>query len=241
MCSFSCLHHQLLFFEKATSLLKIASILWYLKKNLSLLSLFDRNVGLTTKCTMVKVSKNVEENKPLSQARVDMTNTKKQTLAECVTKNCRRLLCLTDQLEVLHRAPSNIFSRCLSSTHVPYPVASYGNPTSLVEKYFKNTTHFQASSVACSSSPESINLSALGPKSVINHIKEKKLSWWLYYLSTEETLLFLREPLIICPPNFLWTPIKFTMSSSIPNCSGLKSSNLEYAKNQLLSLLPSDT
>ena len=42
-------------------------------------------------------------------------------------------------------------------------------------------------------------------------------------------------------PNSLWAPIKSTISSSIPNCSGPSSSNLKYAKNQLLSLPPSDT
>ena len=113
------------FFEKAASLPKTASSLWYLKENLNLLGLFDRNVGLTTKCTMVKVSENVEENIPLSQARVDMTNTKNQTLVESVTKNSRRLLCLTDQLKIRHRAPSNTFSGCLSSTHVTYPITSH--------------------------------------------------------------------------------------------------------------------
>ena len=41
-------------------------------------------------------------------------------------------------------------------------------------------------------------------------------------------------------PNSLWTPIKFTLSSSIPYCSGPSSSHLEYIKNRLLSIPPSD-
>ena len=35
----------------------------------------------------------------------------------------------------------------------------------------------------------------------------------------------------------LWTPIKFTVSSSIFNCSGSSSSHIECTKNRLLSLL----
>ena len=54
----------------------MASLLWYLKEDLNLLGLFDRSVGLTTKCAMVEVSENVEEDEPLSQARVNMTKTK---------------------------------------------------------------------------------------------------------------------------------------------------------------------
>ena len=42
--------------------------------------LFDRDVGLTPKCAMMKVSENVLEEELLSQTRVDMTNTKNKTL-----------------------------------------------------------------------------------------------------------------------------------------------------------------
>ena len=56
----------------------MASLLWYLIVDLNLVGLFDRKVGLNTKCAMVKVSDNVEEDEPLSQALVDMTNTKKE-------------------------------------------------------------------------------------------------------------------------------------------------------------------
>ena len=52
----------------------IYSLLWYLTEDLNLLCLFDRNVGLTTKCAMVKVSENVVENETLSQTRVDLTS-----------------------------------------------------------------------------------------------------------------------------------------------------------------------
>ena len=54
----------------------MASLPWYLTEDLNLLGLFNRNEGLTTKCAMVKVSENVEEDEPLSQTRVNMTNTK---------------------------------------------------------------------------------------------------------------------------------------------------------------------
>ena len=74
----------------------LASRLSYLTEDLNLLNLFDRNVGLTTKCAMVKVSKNVVEDDQLSQTRVDMTNTKSKTLVKYVNKNSRRLICLTN-------------------------------------------------------------------------------------------------------------------------------------------------
>ena len=56
----------------------MAGLLWYLTEGLNLHNLFDRNVGLTKKCALVKVSKNVEDDESLSQIRLDMTNTKKQ-------------------------------------------------------------------------------------------------------------------------------------------------------------------
>ena len=40
--------------------------------------------------------------------------------------------------------------------------------------------------------------------------------------------------------NPLWTPTKFTVLSSTPNCSGPSSSSIEYSKTRLLSLFPSD-
>ena len=67
------------FFLKVASLLKIAilaSLLWYLREDLILLGRFDRNVGLTTKRAMVKVSVNILENEPLTQTRVNITNKK---------------------------------------------------------------------------------------------------------------------------------------------------------------------
>ena len=79
MRSIQCLHYQPVFQKKAASLLKMASLLWYLTEDLNLLVLFDRNIGLTTKCVMVKVSENVEEDKPLSQTQVDTTNRKTNT------------------------------------------------------------------------------------------------------------------------------------------------------------------
>ena len=65
-----------------------------------MLGLFDRSVGLTAKFATMKVSENVEEDESLSQTRVDMTNTKNKTRVERVTKNSRRLICLTNQLEI---------------------------------------------------------------------------------------------------------------------------------------------
>ena len=68
------------FSKKAASLPKMANLLWYLTKDLNLLGPFDRNFGLITKCATVKVSENVEKNKPLSQTQVDMTLTKTKHL-----------------------------------------------------------------------------------------------------------------------------------------------------------------
>ena len=76
----------------------LASLLRYLTEDLILLGLFDHNVGLTTKCDMVKVFENVVEEEPLPQTLVDMTNTKNKTLVECVNKNNGRLICLTNKL-----------------------------------------------------------------------------------------------------------------------------------------------
>ena len=84
-----------------------------------MLGLFDRNVGLTTKCAMVKVSENVVEDEPLSQIQVDMTNTTNKTLSECVTKNSRKLICETNQIEIVHSAASKVCSGCISSTSIP--------------------------------------------------------------------------------------------------------------------------
>ena len=47
-----------------------------------------------------------------------MTNTKIKTRVECVTKNGGKLKCLTNQLEILHRAARKVFSGCLSSTPI---------------------------------------------------------------------------------------------------------------------------
>ena len=112
MSSFQCLYHQPVFQKKQLLYLRwlLASLLRCLTEDLNLLGLFDRNVGLTTKGAMVKVSENVVEDEPLSQNRVDMTNTKNKTLCKCVYKNSRTLICLTNQPEILHRAASKIFS-----------------------------------------------------------------------------------------------------------------------------------
>ena len=61
------------FAKKAAFLPKMASLLWYLTEDLNLLGLFDRSVCLTTKCALMKVSDNVEEDKTFSQTRLDVT------------------------------------------------------------------------------------------------------------------------------------------------------------------------
>ena len=111
-CSFQCLYHRPVFLKKQLLCLRrlLAGLLWYLTEDLNLLGLFDRNVGLTTTCVMVKVSENVVEEEPLSQTRLDMTYTKNKTLVECVNKNSKRLIRLTNQLEILYRAVSKVFS-----------------------------------------------------------------------------------------------------------------------------------
>ena len=112
MHSFQCLYHQLVFQKKQLLYLRwqFASLQWYLTEDLNLHGLFDRDVGLTAKCAMMKVSENVLEEELLSQTRVDMTNTKNKTLVERVKKNSRRLICVTNQLGILHRAVSKVFS-----------------------------------------------------------------------------------------------------------------------------------
>ena len=70
------------FSRKAASL---PSLLLYLTEDLSLVGLFNRNVSLTAKFAMVKVSENAVEEEPLSQTRVDMINAKNKTLVKKVT------------------------------------------------------------------------------------------------------------------------------------------------------------
>ena len=96
----------------------MASVLWYLTEDLNLLGLFYRSVGLTSKCALMKVSENVEEDYTLSRTRLDVTNSKIKTIVECVTKNRRRLMYLTDQLKILHRAACKVLRGCFSSTSI---------------------------------------------------------------------------------------------------------------------------
>ena len=91
--------------------------------DLNLLGLFHRNVDLTTNCAMSKVSENVVQEEPLSKTRVDMANTKNKALVECVNKSNRRLICLTNQLEILNRALQARF--LLMPLSRPYIVASH--------------------------------------------------------------------------------------------------------------------
>ena len=105
----------------------MAILLRYLTADLNLPGLFDRSVGLTTKCALMKVSENVEQDETLSQTRLDVTNTKIKTIVECVTKNRRRLICLTNQLKILLRAASKVLvdaslpplSQCLLRPNFP--------------------------------------------------------------------------------------------------------------------------
>ena len=67
----------------------MASLLLYFTQDLNLVCLCDRNVGLNTTYAIVKVLENVEEDEPLSQTRVDMTQTKttkKNTSWMCLQK-----------------------------------------------------------------------------------------------------------------------------------------------------------
>ena len=118
---FSVLYHRPVLQKKQLLYLRwlLSSLFWYLTEGLILFGLFYRTVGLTTKCATVKISEHTVEEEPPSQTRLDMTNTKNKTLVECVNKNSRRLICLTNQLKILHRAASKVFSWCLSSTPIP--------------------------------------------------------------------------------------------------------------------------
>ena len=113
---------------------------------------------------MAKVSENVEEDEPLPQTRVDATNTTNKTRVECATKNSRRLKCLIYQLEILHRAASEVVSSCLSS--MPIPLLLIEIQLSL----FKITLKHQA--LSCFERalrlPESFNLITPGSTSVIS-------------------------------------------------------------------------
>ena len=48
-------------FSKKAALPKMASLLWHLIMDLNLVGLCDRNLGLNTKCAVVKDSQNVDE------------------------------------------------------------------------------------------------------------------------------------------------------------------------------------
>ena len=106
-------------FLKKAALPKRSSLLWYLLAHLNLVGPCDCNVGLNTKCTLVKVSENVEEDEPLSQTLVEIFKTKKnKTIVECVTKNSKWLICLTNQLQILHGTASKVCSGCLFFTPI---------------------------------------------------------------------------------------------------------------------------
>ena len=48
------------FSKKTAFLSKMTSLLWYLTEDLNLFGQFDRSVGLTTQCALMKVSENIE-------------------------------------------------------------------------------------------------------------------------------------------------------------------------------------
>ena len=103
-------------------------------------------------------------------------------------------MCLANQLEFLYRAASKVLREYLFSTLIPLLFTETKLPV------LKITLKHQVLSCfgrALCLLPESLNLSAIGSKSVISRLK-KKPSLWSYCLSTEETLLSLREPFIIC-------------------------------------------
>ena len=135
-----------------------------------MLGLFDRNVGLTTKCAVVKVSENVVKEEPQLQTRVDMTNTKNKPHVKCVTKNSRRLICLTNQLEILHRAACKVFSECLSFTPIPLVLVETQLPRlKAALKHHELSCFGRAPRLL----QESLNFRAITSKSVISRLKKK--------------------------------------------------------------------
>ena len=165
-----------------------------------------------------------------------MTNTKNKTFVECVTKNNIRLIYLTNQSEIFHRAASKVFSGCLSSTPIPLLLTDTQLTLLKIILKLQALSCFQR---ALRLLPESFNLSALGSKSVISRLKKKPLLVMTLRIHSRDPSI-LTQAINYMPSKLLWTPIKFTVSYSIPNCSGPNSSHLEYAKNRLLSLPPSD-
>ena len=140
---------------------------------------------------------------------------KNKTLVECVCKNSRNLICLTNQLAIL----PELQARSLVDASLPTLSHCFSlRPNFPCWKFqwiFLNTNflNFKYLALSCFGHAlhlllESLNLSTIGSKSVISRYK-KKPSWWSYCLFTEETLLFLHEPLIICPP------IPFQLQSSL--------------------------
>ena len=96
-----------------------------------------------------------------------------------------------------------------------YRIASYWDPTSRLKIALKHQA------LSCFGHTlrllqESLNFSVIGSISVIDRLK-KKPSWWSYCISTEETLpaSILARTINHMFSNPLWTPIKFTVSSSI--------------------------
>ena len=175
MRSFQCLYHQPVFQKKQLLYLRLslAILMWYFTEDLNLLALFDRNVGLTTNCAMMKVLENVVEEESLSQTRVDMTTAKNKTLVECVTKNCRKLICLTNQLKIFHRAASKIFSGCLFSTSILLLLIETQLPSLKITSKHQALLWFGR---ALRLLQESLNFSVIGSKTVISRLK-KKPSW----------------------------------------------------------------
>ena len=161
---------------------------------------------------MIKVSGNVKEDEPQSETGVDVTNTKNKTLVECVTKYSRGLICLTKQLAILLRTASKVFSGCLSFTPIQLL---------LIE------TQFPQLSITLKHQALSCFGRAQRPWLKISDqpIKEEILLVIILVIR-RRNLSILARTINYMSLNPLWTPIKFTVSSSTPNCRGPGSSPL---------------
>ena len=168
---------------------------------------------------------------------------KKNTCCVCVHKNSRRLICLTNQLKILYRAASKVFTGCLSSTPIPLLLIETQLTLLKITLIFfwipifwtLNTKHFHGFDVLCASSNNHLTSTPLA-QNQWSAGSRRNPSGELLILKTNPSIL--ARTINYVSPNSFLTPIKFTVLYSIPDCSCLSSSlQHEYAKNWLLSLL----
>ena len=115
------------------------------------------------------------------------------------------MICLTNQLEIFHRAVSKVYSVRLSSISIPLLLKETHLPVLKIILKHQALSCFRR--VLCLF-PELLNLSVLGSKLVISRIKKNPSGDHIAY-PQKKKLLSLREPLILCPPIF------FTPQSSL--------------------------